>query len=286
MAKVLGVTRDDWTWRMHTSGIVLERWRLGRVRLPWAPDKDLAQLDCLETWIRDWQRTAKPRDTTSAKDCQSSSLGSVFLLSSHWVRRFLINPPVSNLYTIFRFFLPCPSQGWKVLFVDDIYTTLRSFGFPLIFPYRVLEVFHWLIPLSGFPPQSPITGLGGFLPATWSSFETYQLLYGARMFSLVTRFSSSVSHHLGWEVFHQVPIQGSHSRFPFKVPIQGSHSRFPSKFPFNRFHAQRSSRLKREAIVITWPSEWKSCDNYQPQLHLIRFDFHHGAWFLLIYATE
>ena len=26
--------------------------------------------------------------------------------------------------------------------------------------------------------------------------------------------------------------------------------------------------------VITWPSEWKSCDNYQPQLHLIRFDFH------------
>ena len=44
------------------------------------------------------------------------------------------------------------------------------------------------------------------------------------MFLLVTRFSSSVFHHLDWEVFHQVPIQDSHSRFlfkiPFKIPLQ------------------------------------------------------------------
>ena len=38
--------------------------------------------------------------------------------------------------------------------------------------------------------------------------------------------------------------------------------------------------------VITWLSEWKSCENYQPQLHLIRFDFYHDAQSFFIYATE
>ena len=40
------------------------------------------------------------------------------------------------------------------------------------------------------------------------------------------------------------------------------------------------------SIVITWPSEWKSYDNYQPKLYLIWFDFYYSAWFFLIYATE
>ena len=40
------------------------------------------------------------------------------------------------------------------------------------------------------------------------------------MFSLITRLFSSVSHHLGWEVFHQVLIRGSHSRFLFKIPFE------------------------------------------------------------------
>ena len=93
--------------------------------------------------------------------------------------------------------------------------------------------------LSGFPPQFS-TRLGGFSPAIWSSFETYQLLYKARMFLLVTRFSFSVSHHLDWEVFHQVPIQGFHSRFAFKVSIWGSHSRFSFKIPFKVSHQQIS----------------------------------------------
>ena len=41
------------------------------------------------------------------------------------------------------------------------------------------------------------------------------------MFSLITWFSSLVFHHLGWEIFQQIPIQGFYSRFPFKVPISG-----------------------------------------------------------------
>ena len=57
------------------------------------------------------------------------------------------------------------------------------------FFHRVLEVFHQLIHVSGFPPQSLITGLGGFLPETWS-FESYQLSYGARMFSLSPGYPS------------------------------------------------------------------------------------------------
>ena len=35
-----------------------------------------------------------------------------------------------------------------------------------------------------------------------------------------------------------------------------------------------------------WYSEWRACDNYQPQLDLIQFNFDYGARFLLIYATE
>ena len=45
--------------------------------------------------------------------------------------------------------------------------------------------------LSAFFSQSPIIRLGGFSPAT-SLFDTYQLSYGAKMFSLVSLFSSSV----------------------------------------------------------------------------------------------
>ena len=114
------------------------------------------------------------------------------------------------------------------------------------------EVFHQLILCPVFLLSLPIIGLGGFSPATWS-FETHQLSCKARMFLLVSQFSSSVSL-IGFGGF----LPGSHSKFPFKVPFQGSHSTFFLKFRFNKFHAQRSLRLKREAIVITWPSERKA----------------------------
>ena len=55
-----------------------------------------------------------------------------------------------------------------------------------------LESFLSIDPLSGFPLLSSIIGLGGFWPTTWS-FETHQLLYRARIFSLVSRFSSPIS---------------------------------------------------------------------------------------------
>ena len=74
-------------------------------------------------------------------------------------------------------------------FIDDIYI-LWSFGFSPR-PSYGLGGFSLIDSLSGFPLQFP-TGLGGFSPATWP-FETHQLPYGARMFSVVSRFSSPVS---------------------------------------------------------------------------------------------
>ena len=49
---------------MHISETILEQWRLGRIELPWDPNKDLIGLDCLEiyseeldcfeSWIETW----------------------------------------------------------------------------------------------------------------------------------------------------------------------------------------------------------------------------------------
>ena len=63
--------------------------------------------------------------------------------------------------------------------------------------------------LSSFPLQFLITGLGGFSPTTWS-FEAHQLAYAARMFSFVSRFSSSVQL-IEWGIFYRVSIQDSSS---------------------------------------------------------------------------
>ena len=60
------------------------------------------------------------------------------------------------------------------------------------------SLFYWLGGfllidlLSGFPPQSFIISLEGFSLMT-SLFETHQLLYRARIFSVVSRFSFLVS---------------------------------------------------------------------------------------------
>ena len=114
--------------------------------------------------------------------------------------------------------------------------------------------------LSDFPLEFS-TGLGGFSPAIWP-FETYQLPYKAKMFSMFFWFSSlvsliglggfSLSSNL--EFLFKVLIQDSYSRFPF----YDFHSRFLSKLPFNRFHTHRSLRLKREVIVIILSSEQRA----------------------------
>ena len=121
------------------------------------------------------------------------------------------------------------------------------------------ELFHRLIHCPVFLFSLPINGLEGFSPATWS-FETYQLPYGARMFSVAPRFSSSVS----------------------LIGLGGFSPGFYSSL--QHFHAQRSSHPKTEAIVITWPSEperkaskaditWQQSS----RLHLGQLGLHYNA---------
>ena len=136
-------------------------------------------------------------------------------LNSTLLRPSPSSSKVSPLTKNLGFSFPVPSPGWKVFLL----TISIIFWFSSHISSLILEVFHRLIPLSGFPPQSPITGLGSFSPATSSLFETHQLPYRVRMFSLVPRFSSSV-FLIGLGGFSS----GFYSRFPFKV-----YSRFSFK---------------------------------------------------------
>ena len=102
-----------------------------------------------------------------------------------------------------RFFLPCPSSRLEGFFINDIYTLIFRFSFPV--PLIAWEVFYWLIPCPVFPLSLPIIGLGGFLPATWP-FETHQLPHGARIFSFITWFSSSVSYNWVGRFFTRFPF--------------------------------------------------------------------------------
>ena len=114
----------------------------------------------------------------------------------------------------FGFSFPVLSPGWKVFSL----TISIIFRFSSSISSSSSEGFSSIEPLSGFPPQFP-TGLEGFSLVTWL-FETHQLSYRARMFSVLSWFFSSVSNHLSWEVFHQVPIQDFYSRFPFKISFE------------------------------------------------------------------
>ena len=82
--------------------------------------------------------------------------------------------------------------------------------------------------MFGFSSQFSVIGLRSFSPAIWSFFKTHQLLYGARMFSLVSRFSSPFSQWVG--------------RF-FTIP----HS-----YLYLHLHVRRSSCLRGKAIVMSW----------------------------------
>ena len=105
------------------------------------------------------------------------------------------------------------------------------------------EVFYQLIFFSSIPPQSSITGLGGFSPVIWS-FETHQLLYRARMFSLSPGFPLQVFIRLGGF------SPGFHSST-------------------NNFYAQWSSRLRRKAIVMSWSQDLLITWSRHVTIHMI-----------------
>ena len=154
-----------------------------------------------------------------------------FAVWSYWgVNSTLFRPSfsstkVSPFTTNLDFFFPILSPSWKIFSL----TISMIFWFFIHIYSSSLKVFHWLILISGFPPQSSITGLRDFSPVTWSNFKTHQLSYGARILSLAFWFSSPVPL-ISWEVFHWV------------LSIQGFSQ-------IVNLHAQRSLRLRKKAIV-------------------------------------
>ena len=90
---------------------------------------------------------------------------------------------------IFGFSFPVLNPGWKVFLL----TISTPYDLSIFLPSPLHELGGFLLidPLSGFLSQFP-TRLGGFSPATWL-FKTHQLPYKAKMFSMVSRFSSPVS---------------------------------------------------------------------------------------------
>ena len=98
--------------------------------------------------------------------------------------KLLLSPPISVFPFLFldqvkRFF-----HQWYLYFM------IFWFSFPI--PLISWEVFYWLISCLVFFFSLPIIGLGGFSPMTWP-FKTHKLPYGARIFSVVFRFSSLAS---------------------------------------------------------------------------------------------
>ena len=115
----------------------------------------------------------KRQDIVASPACRS-----VFLLSSHWFRRFFIDPNLLVFpfvyYQLFQeffhwliicpvFLLSLPSLGWEVFY--QRYNLLRLINFP-----TWLGCSYWS---PDFPPQSP-NGLGGFLP---SYTHTYTYMF-------------------------------------------------------------------------------------------------------------
>ena len=156
--------------------------------------------------------------------------------------KFLLKQ-VFSFSTSLGFSFPVFNPGWKVFstIISILYSLLVFLPVPLI----GWEVFHQLIPCLVFLLSLFIIGLGDFSLATWP-VETHQLPYGARMFSMVFRFSSPVSL-IGLEGFSldfhsrflfKIPIQDSYSRFLFKIPIQGFYLRFPFKIPIQGSHSK------------------------------------------------
>ena len=114
-------------------------------------------------------------------------------------KSLIIQVPPSNksflkqtfpLFTNLGFSFPVLSPSWKVvlLTISTLYNLLVFL--PILF--ISWDVFYRLIFCPVFFLSLPIIGLGGFLPAIWS-LGTHQLPYKAKMFSVVSWFSSLVS---------------------------------------------------------------------------------------------
>ena len=112
-----------------------------------------------------------------------------FHLSLFSNKSFLEQTPLFSINLGFSFLVL--SLGWKVFSSTISILIIFRFSFSVLFSSG-WGVFYQLIPRPVFLLNLPIIRFGGFSPATWT-FETHQLSYRARIFSMVPRFSFLVS---------------------------------------------------------------------------------------------
>ena len=130
------------------------------------------------------QRVAKNLSFWCEK-CRTACNGS---LTSLEIKQHLIPISLPSLFSplIFDFSPSVLSLDWKVY----SFTLYELSVFLPSLPHW-MRGFSLIDPLSRFLPQFS-TGLGGFSPATWP-FEIHQIPYKAKMFLVVSRFSSPIS---------------------------------------------------------------------------------------------
>ena len=146
----------------------------------------------------------------------------LFAVWPRWELCSTLFPTKSHLLPYhLRFFLLCLCLGWKVFSS----TIAMIFRFSSHISSSSSRDFSSIDSFVRFPSPVFLIGLGGFSPVTWS-FKTHQLFYGVKMFSLVSRFSSPVSHWVG-RVFTKL------------------HS-------YLHLYVRRSSCLRGKTIVISW----------------------------------
>ena len=114
-------------------------------------------------------------------------------LTSLRIEKHLIPPKSLLLPHTFGFSFSVFSQGWKV-FSSTISMIFRFFSHSSLPSSESFPLINSLVRFS-FPVS--LIMLGSFFTSNKISFETHQLPYGARMFLLVSWFSSSVSTRLG-----------------------------------------------------------------------------------------
>ena len=124
-------------------------------------------------------------------ECRGACMMAVWLLKNYtapYSDQVLHHPSPSSNKPLFSLpisvFLLCSYSRLEGFFI-------MIFRFSSAVPLLVWEVFYRLISCPVFLLSLPIIRLGGFSPATWL-FEIHQLPYGARIFSVVSRFFSSI----------------------------------------------------------------------------------------------
>ena len=176
---------------------------------------------------------------------------SLIIQVPHWPNHV---PPLSTNLGFSSLVL---SPGWKV-FLSMISMIFR---FSSHISSSSSEIFHQLIPVSCFPPQSLSLG--------WKVFTNDIILLRLISFPM----GLGCSHLSPGFLLSSTSLVGRFfTRFPFKVPIQNSYSRFPFKvlivgFPFQVPFKVPLQQIPRSAELVS--EKGGNCNNVTFKVEVI-----------------